>query len=126
MLVAGITAFFAGIILQNTASLLGVTLPASLIADPLYSVPAAITLVLAAIAIIGGVMGIKGTKAGGILCLLAGIIVIVGAFIPIAAAGSYVLSGATIPVIIYLTSTFYIDGLLAIVGGIGVFTAKNQ
>ena len=126
MVVAGITAFFAGTILQAEASLLGVTLPASLIADPLYGVPAAITLVLAIIAIIGGVIGMKGTKAGGALCLIAGIIVIVGVFIPIAAVGSYVVSGVTIPVTIHLTSTFYIDGLLAIVGGIGVFTARNQ
>src|SRR5271157_337932 len=78
------------------------------------------TLAWGILAIIGGDLGWKGRKSGVILCLIVGILAIVGQFITISAAQiiSYQGTQNTIPAAPLSTSLYYFDPILVLLGGI--------
>lgn len=85
--------------------------------DPLFTVPFVITLGLAVLAIVGGILLLVDKTIGGILPIIAGAVLIIGYWIIIGSVGM-----KEIPLAIHWAFVYgpgyYIDPLLAIAGGI--------
>ena len=94
--------------------------------DPLFTVTFAMTLVLAILAIVGGILLLVGKKIGGILAIIAGGLLIAGFWITIGTYGFI-----EIPLATHWSTLsgpgFYLDPLLAIAGGIvGLVTVSSD
>ncbi|MFW9950496.1 MAG: hypothetical protein ACFFKA_10280 [Candidatus Thorarchaeota archaeon] len=84
--------------------------------DPNFlTIRAVITLILALIGLIGAIMGFLGKKLGAWLMLIAGIVAVVGLFVPLATINLGVYGSILVPL---TYSMFYADPFLLLLGGI--------
>ena len=95
--------------------------------DPQFMVTFLMTLVLAILGIVGGILMLVGKKIGGILAIIAGGILIAGFWITIGTFGGFL----DIPLATHWSTMsgpgFYLDPILAIAGGIvGLITASSD
>lgn len=74
------------------------------------------SMALAGVAITGGILTLKDKTVGGVLALIAGAILLVGWIIPLGHVNAVIEYGWSANV--KLTQTFFIDPIIALVGGI--------
>jgi hypothetical protein len=94
-----------------------------------YLVNAGLTFLWGILAIVGAILGKKGSSAGHVLCLIVGIIAVVGLFIPLAAASTITVGGQSFELgATTLSGSFiYVDPFLVLIGGIiGVATRELE
>jgi len=121
LLIAGFIGFGVQGLIEIQLNLLGVTW-ADLGFDPsLLTIRVIITIIVAILGLVGGIVAVTGKKAGAYILLLAGIVAVVGSFLPI---GSIEFLGlVTVPVTM-IYPFFYVESFLMLVGGILAIALK--
>ncbi|MFX0073863.1 MAG: hypothetical protein ACFE96_00360 [Candidatus Hermodarchaeota archaeon] len=121
LLIAGFMAFGTQALIEAQLSLLGLTW-ADIGFDPsIFMIRGLITVLVSLLGVIGAILALVGKKVGAFLLLIAGIVAVVGSFIPMA---TMTIAMVPIPVTL-IYPFFYVESFLMLIGGILALALKE-